>query len=188
MTRLFPRSRTLALAATFGLCAGLALPAGAEEDASPGRQRFTRGAMQVALLGGYGVTLRVVDEVQQQPGVRVTIAELIETSQRSNVADIRRYSLVVQRGDIQVILQEVAAPAFILLLTNTGNTQQIVFKKLRRVFDRASCQPVQQKETATCLWIDAGKTDHTAIGKHQPIKRNRLVALRLSTLDAPERF
>ena len=58
MTRLFPRSRTLAPAAALGLCVGLALTAAAEEAASPGRERFTRGAMQVALLGGYGYGFR----------------------------------------------------------------------------------------------------------------------------------
>lgn len=43
-----------ATAAALVACAGLALPAAAEDAASSGRQRFTRGAMQVALLGGYG--------------------------------------------------------------------------------------------------------------------------------------
>jgi hypothetical protein len=39
-------------------CACFALPAVADEGPLPGRQRFTRGAMQLALLGGYGYGFR----------------------------------------------------------------------------------------------------------------------------------
>jgi hypothetical protein len=62
MRKLFPRSRTLLLAAALSLCAGPAPSAAAKEDASPGRSRFTRGAMQIALLGGYGYGFRFGSE------------------------------------------------------------------------------------------------------------------------------
>jgi len=61
-SRLLLRSRALSIAVALTVGAGLAPPAAAQDDASAGRPRFTRGAMQIALLGGYGYGFRFGSE------------------------------------------------------------------------------------------------------------------------------